>query len=154
MAFSKTEQRVYDMVKPIAEKNDAYIYDIEYVKEGGAWFLRVYADKEKTPITLDECELISRELSDMLDKDDFINQNYYLEVASPGIDRKLKTKEHFERYIGELVDIGLYKAVNGSKSLTGELLGFDDKIISINVDGKELKLPQSDTTFVKLHFEF
>lgn len=154
MAFSKTEQRVYDMVKPIAEKNDSYVYDVEYVKEGGLWFLKVYVDKEENPITLDECEVISRELSDALDKDDFIKQNYYLEVASPGIDRKLKVKEHFDRYIGELVDIGLYKAVNGSKNITGELLGFEDKVISVDVDGEKTDIAQSDTTFVKLHFEF
>jgi len=154
MAFSKTEQRVYDIVKPIAEENDAYVYDVEYVKEGGFWFLKVYVDKEECPITLDECEVISRRLSEELDRDDFITQNYYLEVASPGIDRKLKTKEHFDRYIGELVDIGLYKAVNGSKNITGELLGFEDKTISVEIDGEKMELAQSETTFVKLHFEF
>jgi len=154
MAFSKTEQRVYDIVKPIAEENDAYVYDVEYVKEGGFWFLKVYDDKEECPITLDECEVISRRLSEELDRDDFITQNYYLEVASPGIDRKLKTKEHFDRYIGELVDIGLYKAVNGSKNITGELLGFEDKTISVEIDGEKMELAQSETTFVKLHFEF
>lgn len=154
MAFSKTEQRVYEIVKPIAKENDAYVYDVEYVKEGGFWFLKVYVDKEESPITLDECEVISRRLSEELDKDDFITQNYYLEVASPGIDRKLKTKEHFDRYIGELVDIGLYKAVNGSKNITGELLGFEDKTISVEVDSEKMEFAQSETTFVKLHFEF
>lgn len=154
MAFSKTEQRVYDIVKPIAEENESYIYDVEYVKEGGFWFLKVYVDKEDCPITLDECEVISRRLSEELDKDDFITQNYYLEVASPGIERKLKTEEHFKRYIGELADIGLFKAFKGSKNVTGKLLGFEDKKISVEIDGEKTEFLQSETTFVKLHFDF
>ena len=116
MAYSKTEQIVLGLAEPVAASEGAYLYDVEYVKEGGIWFLRVYVDKEEGGISLDDCEAISRKLSDVLDREDPISQNYYLEVASPGIERKLKTEEHFNRYLGETVDVGLYKAVRAANS--------------------------------------
>ncbi len=153
MAYSKVEQGVWDLAAPIAEKEGCFLYDVEYLKEGGIWFLRVYADKEGG-ISLDECEVISRALSEKLDQKDPIDRNYYLEVSSPGIERKLKHKEHFDRYLGETVDIGLYKALNGSKQLTGTLTGFDGQNITMEVQGESLTIPQKDTTVVHLHFEF
>lgn len=154
MAYSKTETVAMELATPIAEKNGCYVYDVEYVKEGGLYFLRVYADRDGG-IDLDTCEAISRELSDLLDKIDPIKENYYLEVSSPGIERKLKTEEHFRRYIGECVDVGLYKAVKGSKQLTGELTDFCDNIISIKTpDGDVCKFAKKETTYVKLHFDF
>ncbi len=153
MAYSKIETEVIGMAEPIAENLGCYIYDVEFVKEGGLYFLRVFADRDGG-IDLDACEEISRALSDVLDEKDPIKQNYYLEVSSPGIERKLKTKEHFERYIGEMVDIGLYKAVGGSKQLTGALKGFKDGVIEAEVGGDRHEISQKETTFVKLHFDF
>ena len=88
MKLSKTAQAAYDLAVPIAEAVGLYIYDIEYVKEGPFWFLRVYIDREGGNVGLDDCEAVSRPLSDALDKADPVAQNYYLEVSSPGIDRK------------------------------------------------------------------
>lgn len=153
MAYSKTEEAVFNLAEPIAKENGCFIYDIEFVKEGGLYFLRVYADKDGG-INLDECEVISRALSDKLDESDPIKQNYYLEVSSPGIERKLKTKEHFERYIGEKIDIGLYKAIDKSKQLTAVLTGFDNGIITVDKNGETIEIPQKETTFVKIHFDF
>ncbi len=150
--YSKTEKIVLDMVKPIAENNGCFIYDVEYVKEGGNWFLRIYADREGG-ITIDECETISREISTELDKKDPISQNYFLEVSSPGIERKLRQEEHFEMYKGSLVDIGLYKAVNGSKTLCGELVGLDGDEVIVKAE-EEMRIKLSETTSVRIHFEF
>ena len=153
MAYSKTEKKVWELAEPITVQEECFIYDVEYVKEGGVWFLRVYIDKDGG-VSLDECEVVSRALSTALDKADPIQQNYYLEVSSPGIERKLKTKEHFDRYIGETIDIGLYKAINKSKQLTGKLIRFEDDIITVEVDGESFELSLKETTGVKLHFEF
>ncbi len=154
MAYSKVEQTVLALAEPIAKENGCYIYDVEYVKEGGLWFLRVFADKEEGGISLDECEAVSRALSEVLDEADPISQNYYLEVSSPGVERKLKTAEHFARYAGETVDVGLYRAVNGSKTLTGVLKGLEEGAVVIETDGGALSFPLKETTYVKLHFEF
>ena len=153
MAYSKTEKKVWELAEPITVQEECFIYDVEYVKEGGVWFLRVYIDKDGG-VSLDECEAVSRALSTVLDEADPIQQNYYLEVSSPGIERKLKTKEHFDRYIGETIDIGLYKAIKKSKQLTGKLISFEDDVITVEVDGESFELPLKETTGVKLHFEF
>lgn len=154
MAYSKTEKRIIGLAEPVAKELDFYLYDVEYIKEGGIWFLRVYVDKKEGGISIDECENFSRALSDVLDKEDPIVQNYYLEVSSPGIERKLKTKEHFETYMGQMVDVGLYKAIDGAKQLTGKLVGYEDEKIKIQSGDKEHELNLSDTTVVHLHFEW
>ena len=154
MVYSKVEQKVWSLAEGIIKEQGCYLYDVEYVKEGGLWFLRVLADKEDGGISLDECEVISRALSELLDKEDPIDRNYYLEVASPGIERKLKTDAHFNRYIGETIDIGLYRPINGAKLLTGNLKGYMDEIISVEIGGEVLEIPQKDTTVVHLHFDF
>ena len=153
MAYSKTESITLELAEPIAKDCGCFIYDVEFVKEGGVYFLRIYADKDGG-ISLDECETISRALSTKLDEKDPIKENYYLEVSSPGIERKLKTPEHFERYIGSTVDVGLYKAIGGSKQITAELAGFDNGIINLKKDGETISVSQKETTVVKLHFDF
>ncbi len=153
MGYSKTEETAIALAEPIAKDEGCYIYDAEFVKEGGLCFLRIYIDKDGG-VDLDICEKVSRALSEKLDEKDPIKQNYYLEVSSPGIERKLKTKEHFERYMGETVDIGLYKAVNKSKTLTGCLKGFSEGIITVSVNDEDFKISQKETTYVKLHFDF
>lgn len=156
MAYSRIERAVCDMAEPIAARNGCYIYDIEYVKEGASRFLRVYADKEDGGISLDECESISRELSDELDRVDSIKDDYMLEVSSPGIERKLKRAEHFLRYIGEDIDIGLYKPINGSKCITAKLCAYGETDGSLTVDTGEgeLVLAKEEMSYVKLHFDF
>ena len=154
MAYSKTEKTVIALAEPVAKQEGALLYDVEFVKEGGIWFLRVYVDKEDGGISLDECEAISRSLSDVLDKEDPISQNYYLEVSSPGIERKLKTDAHFQTYLGSCVDVGLYKAIDGAKQLTGTLTDYDGERIRLMVEQKVYEIPLKETTVVHLHFDF
>lgn len=154
MEFSKVEQKIYDIAEPIIAAHNCYIYDVEYVKEGGAYYLRVFADKTQGGISIDECETLSRAISEVLDKNDPIKENYFFEVSSPGIERKLRQVEHFEKYMGELVNIGLYKALDGNKVLHGKLAAYDDKIITVETADKTVSIPQKETTYVKLHFDF
>lgn len=154
MAYSKLELKIFEIAKPIAAENDCYIYDLEYIKEGKSRVLRIYADKESGGISLDECEAISRKISEVLDKSDPISENYMLEVSSPGIERRLRNPEHFEKYIGETIDIGLYQAINGSKTLSGRLIFFENEKITLETESGEISIMQSETTNVKLHFDF
>lgn len=153
MAYSKLETGILEMAIPIAKECGCYIYDIEYAKEGKSRYLRIFADKDGG-ISLDDCEAISRRMSDALDEKDPIKENYVLEVSSPGIERKLKNPEHFESYIGEIVEIGLFKPINDSKTILAELVGFEEGKITVSLDGEEMSIMQSETTYVKLHFEF
>jgi len=154
MAYSKLEKLIIELAKPVAEENSCYIYDVEFVKEGTAKYLRIYADKEDGRISIDECERINRAMGEVLDKEDPIKENYILEVSSPGIERKLRTPEHFEKYLGKTIDVGLYKAIDGSKSICGVLSAYNDGNITLLVGETKKTLPLDETTFVKLHFDF
>lgn len=156
MAYSRIESEICGLAEPIAAENGCFIYDVEYVKEGSSRFLRIYADKEEGGISLDECEIISRALSDELDRVDPIKEDYMLEVSSPGIERKLKRAEHFNRYIGEKIDIGLYKAVNGSKCITALLKAYNEEDGSVTAvaGDEEMVFKKEEMSYVKLHFDF
>lgn len=109
-AREEYELRTEQLILPLVEKNQFELVDVEYVKEGGTWYLRAYIDKEGG-ITIDDCEVISRELSDLLDREDFIPDAYILEVSSPGLGRQLKKDKDFERNLGKEVEVKLYKAI-------------------------------------------
>ena len=148
------EQRTEKLLAPVLAANNFKLYDVEYVKEGGNWFLRAYIDKEGG-ITVDDCELVSRALSDLLDKADFIPDAYILEVSSPGLGRQLKRDRHFQQSIGEEVEIKLYKPLNKSKEWVGILTGYDAEKLTIELeDGTALELRRSDIAMVRLTFDF
>jgi len=139
MAKKKITELIEEITSDFLAENQLELWNSEFVKEGKDWFLRVYIDKAaetgKTEessqyVSTDDCEKVSRFLSAELDRLDPIEQNYYLEVSSPGMDRVLFEEKHFERFAGHIVDISLYKAHEGSKSWQGELVGMNDgKII-------------------------
>src|SRR5690625_3051010 len=123
--MSKIKQVAEELVQPILEHYDLELFDIEYVKEGQDLFLRIFIDKEDG-VTLEECELVSTELSDHLDEVDAIQGAYFLEVSSPGVERPLKTKEDFAKSVGEHVYVTLYGHIEGEKELQGLLKSFDN----------------------------
>ena len=131
-------------------ENGYSLYHSEFVKEGRDWFLRIYVDNNDGPMGTQDCEQISRYLSEQLDKADPIEQNYYLVVSSPGLDRQLVTEEHYKRYMGEDVDINLYKALNGEKTVTGKLISYDDGVVEIDRDGEDIKLEVKDIAKTRL----
>lgn len=134
MAKKKITSITKEILKDYLPENGYSLYHAEFAKEGRDWFLRIFVDKEEGPMSTSDCETISRYLSDELDKANPIEQNYYLVVSSPGLDRELVTQEHYDRYTGSEVDISLYKAVNGEKTVTGILEGLEDGIVKIRKD--------------------
>lgn len=130
MVKKKIEDVAAEVAFPIVEKYKFELVDVEYLKEGSNWYLRVFIDKEGG-ITIDDCQLVSEELSDELDKVDPIKQSYFLEVSSPGIDRPLKKEKDFEKFKGELVEVKLFQPIDGRKIFEGELIGLKDNIISM-----------------------
>ena len=125
----------------------------EYVKEAGTWYLRAYIDKEGG-IAVDDCEVISRILSDWLDQTDFIEDSYILEVSSPGLGRPLKKERDFERSLGEEVEIRLYKALNKQKEFTGILKAYDKETVTIETAEGELVFDRPDIALIRLAFDF
>lgn len=128
--MSQIKRTTGELVEPILDKHNLELYDIDYVKEGPDWFLRVFIDKE-TGVTLEECELVSMELSEKLDSADIIKGAYFLEVSSPGVERPLTTKEDFEKNIGKNVYVTLYVHIDGEKEFQGVLQNFENDTATI-----------------------
>lgn len=150
---NQTEITVLAIAEDIAREYGAYVVDVEYKKEGKEWYLRVALDKEGG-IGIDDCENVSRALSDVLDEKDPIKDPYCLEVTSPGVDRKLKKEREFLYYLGREVDVKLYKAMDGKKEFRGILKDFADKTAQIEVDGKITPIELSEAVYIRLAFDF
>lgn len=148
------ESKVEAFLLPIMEENNFELVDVEYVKEAGTWYLRAYIDKEGG-FTVDDCEMVSRKLSDWLDEKDFIDDSYILEVSSPGLGRPLKKEKDFKRSMGEQVDIKLYRAIDRQKDFTGALSAYDDETVTIQYeDGSESTFNRKDIALIRLAFDF
>jgi len=147
LAKTKVADLIESWMRDFGEKNGYELSRSEYVKEGSEKYLRVYVDKlvggEYSLMSTDDCELVSRYLSDKLDEADPIAENYYLEVSSPGLDRLLVSDRDFERFKGSRIVISLYKALNGKKQLEGELTDHKDGVVTIKTDdGEDLSVPR------------
>ncbi|MDB8804373.1 MULTISPECIES: ribosome maturation factor RimP [unclassified Romboutsia] len=148
------EATIEELVSEITEPLNFEIVDVEYVKEAGEYYLRVYLDKEGG-ISLNDCEAVSRQLSEVLDVKDPIKDNYFLEVSSPGLDRPLKKDKDFVRYAGRDVEIKLYKPLNGSKQFEGTLVGLtDENTIKVIINDEEVEFNRKEVALVRLAIKF
>ena len=148
------EQKTEELVLPIIEANHFELVDVEYVKEGGTWYLRAYIDKPGG-ITVDDCEIVNRALGGILDEKDFIEESYILEVSSPGLGRPLKKERDFERSLGEEVEIRTYRMVEKQKELRGILKAYDKDTVTITVEEEEERVfPRDNIALIRLAFDF
>ena len=148
------EQKTEKLLMPIMEANGFELVDVEYVKEAGNWYLRSYIDKPGG-ITVDDCEVVNRELGDLLDRDDFIDDSYILEVSSPGLGRPLKKERDFIRSKGEEVEIRTYRMVDRQKEFRGVLKAWDKDTVTIETeDGQEQIFDRDNIALIRLAFDF
>lgn len=148
------EQRTEELLMPILETHGFELVDVEYVKEGSTWYLRAYIDKPGG-IAINDCEVVSRALSDILDEKDFIDDSYILEVSSPGLGRPLKKERDFERSIGKEVDIRTYRMIGKQKDFTGILESHDKESVTISLeDGNSMTFDKKDIALIRLAFDF
>lgn len=147
------ENRTEELLMPLMEKHQFELVDVEYVKEGSNWYLRAYIDKPGG-ITIDDCEVISRALSDELDAKDFIKEAYILEVSSPGLSRPLKKDKDFDRNMGKEVEVKTYRMIDRRKDFTGELKAYDKETVTIMEDGNEIVLERENIALIRLAITF
>ena len=147
------ENKTEALLRPIAEKSGVSIYDVDFVKEAGEWYLRAFIDREGG-VDIDKCVEVSHMLSDVLDEHDFIDEAYTLEVSSPGLGRQLKKDRHFAGSIGQDVDVKLYKALDGTKEFTGKLKSFDSDTITVELPDGEHVFQRKEVASVKLTLDF
>ncbi|MCI8582967.1 MAG: ribosome maturation factor RimP [Dorea sp.] len=148
------EEKTEEILLPILEKNGFELWDVEYVKEGGTWYLRAYIDKPGG-IMVDDCEVVSRELSDLLDKKDFIDEAYILEVSSPGLGRALKKERDFEKSLGKEVEVRTYRMIDKQKEFRGILKGYDQDTVTIETDNAQMQtFEKREIALIQLAFDF
>lgn len=148
------EQRAAELLEPILADMDFELVDVEYVKEAGTWYLRSYIDKPGG-ITVDDCEAVSRQFSDRLDQEDFIEDSYIMEVSSPGLDRPLKKDKDFERNLGREVEIRTYRPIEKEKEFYGILCAYDDNSVTIErEDKKQMNFLKKDMALIRPALDF
>ena len=151
--MAKVTDIVSELAAPIVEENGCKLWDVEYIREAGEWFLRIYIDKEGG-ISINDCEAVSRPLSDKLDEVDPIEGSYTFEVSSAGAERALKKPEHFAQMMGRQVEVRLYRAVDGKKAMVGELKGYEGGDVTVLLPEGEKTFPKADVAQVRLYVTF
>ena len=148
------ESRVEKYLLPLMDEHHFELVDVEYVREAGTWYLRAYIDKEGG-IAVDDCEVISRMLGEWLDKEDFIDESYILEVSSPGLGRPLKKEKDFIRSMGKDVDVRLYRQIDKQKEFTGALSAYDENTVTLTMeDGSLMVFEKPDIALIRLALDF
>lgn len=147
--MSKITETVMALAKPVVEAEGCELWDVEYVKEAGAWYLRVYIDKAGG-VSIDDCEVVSRALDPVLDEADPIPTSYIFEVSSAGVERELKRPGDFEKFMGSQVEVRHYQPVEGAKSHIGTLRGYADGAVTIEMNGQEKTYQKAQVAQVRL----
>ena len=148
------ETRTEELITPILDRMNFELVDVEYVQEGGTWYLRASIDKEGG-ITVNDCEAVAREMNEILDKEDFVEDSYVFEVSSPGLGRPLKKEKDYVRSMGKEVEIRTYRAINREKEFYGILSAYDENTVTIKTeDETEMTFEKSDIALIRLAFDF
>ena len=147
------EKKTEEMILPFLQEHAYTLVDVEYVKEAGNYYLRLYIDKEGG-FSLDDCELVSRYLSDLLDKDDFIDGSYILEVSSPGLGRPLKKEKDYVRNLGRMIELKLFKEAQGIRNCTGTLESYDDEHVTVQTEGQTYVIEKKNIALIREYVDW
>lgn len=147
------EEKIEALVEPIILKLEYDLYDVEYIKEGKDYFLRIYIDSD-SGISLEDCEKVSNAINDVLDSANLIEEQYFLEISSPGIERTIRKDKQLAQNIGKELSIKFFKPYNGKKQMQGTLEKFDEENIYINLENKILDIPKKDIAQIRTVYEW
>ena len=149
----KVTEQVAQFAEPVVRAHGCTLWDVEYVREGGEWFLRLYIDKDGG-VDISDCEAVSRAVDPILDEKEPIPDSYNFEVCSAGLERQLKRPSDFEQFMGSAVTVKLFKAVNGAKEYAGTLTGYNDGAVTIEAAGTTYTFQKNEVAQVRLRVEF
>ena len=149
----KVTEQVAQFAEPVVQAHGCTLWDVEYVREGGEWFLRLYIDKDGG-VDISDCEAISRAVDPILDEKDPVPDSYNFEVCSAGLERQLKRPSDFEQFMGSSVSVKLFKPVGGAKEFVGKLAGYADGAVTIEAAGTTHTFQKNEVAQVRLHVEF
>ena len=149
----KVTELIEKLAKPVVESHGCSLWDVEYVREGTEYFLRLYLDKE-SGVDITDCEAISRAMDPILDEEDPIQGSYHFEVCSAGLERALKRPSDFERFMGSPITVKLYRPRNGLKELPCVLKGYEDGVLTVEAGQETITIEKSQVALVRLRVEF
>ena len=152
--MANIEEKVENLVKLPIEKLGYSLYDVQYVKEGKDYFLRIYIDNKQNSISLEDCEKINNEVEPLLDTADYIKEQYFLEVSSTGVERIIRKESHLKENINEMINVKLFKPVNSSKEFIGILKDFDDEIIYLQINEEIVELERKNISLIKKYYDW
>lgn len=146
----KIENRLTNIIEDLGYK----LYDVQYAKEGKDYFLRIFIEKEDGEIDLDDCEKVNNAITDVLDEEDYIKEQYFLEVSSTGVEKMIRKEKHLKANIGEFITVKLFKTVEGSKEYIGKLIDYNDMDIIIEVENETVNLERKNISLIKKYFDW
>lgn len=156
--MSKITEQIEQLAMPIIEELNLELVDVEFVKEGRSWFLRVFVDNPEAPIDIEQCAVVSEKLSEILDEIDPIEQNYFLEVSSPGAERPLKKDKDFDNALGKFIYIKTYEPIEEAKEFEGYLLSYNEEQVEIEIKiktrRKTMAIPRDKIAVIRLAIDF
>lgn len=152
--MASIEEKVEKLIQKPIEDLGYSLYDVQYVKEGQNYFLRVFIEKEDGTIDLNDCEKVNNGINDILDTADYIKEQYFLEVSSTGIEKVLRKDKHLQSHLGEIVEVNLFKPVEGQKEFIGTLEGFDENNITLKLENNNIILLRKDISLIKTVFDW
>lgn len=151
--MASIEEKVEKLLQSKINELGYELYDVEYAKEGKNYFLRIFIDNEKG-IDLNDCEKVNDGIMDLLDEADYIKEQYFLEVSSPGIERVIRKDKHFDQAMGEKIEINLFSPINKEKCLDGILTGYDETSITMMYENDEISIPKNNIALIKTKYEW
>ena len=152
--MANIEEKVENSISKIIKNLGYKLYDVQYAKEGKDYFLRIFIEKENGEITLDDCENVNNATTDILDKDDYIKEQYFLEVSSTGVEKMIRKDKHLKENIVEYITIKLFKPINNFEEYVGKLKSFDDQTITIEVENEELNIERKNISLIKKYYDW
>lgn len=151
--MANIEEKVESLLQSKIEELGYELYDVEYAKEGKNYFLRIYIDKPEG-IDLSDCEKVNNGIMDLLDEADYIKEQYFLEVSSPGIERVIRKDKHFDQAMGEAIEVKLFKPIEKVKTLEGILTGYDEENITVTFENDEISVPRKNIATIKTKYDW
>ena len=153
--MANIEEKIENRVSGIIEDLGYKLYDVQYVKEGKDYFLRIFIEKENGEIDLNDCEKVNDAITGVLDEEDYIKEQYFLEVSSTGVEKMIRKDKHLKENIGELITVKLFKPIDGSKEFIGELINFDDEILSLKLDDESnIEIERKNISLIKKFYDW
>lgn len=146
----KIEKRISNIISDLGYK----LYDVQYAKEGKDYFLRIFIEKEDGEINLDDCENVNNAITDILDEDDYIKEQYFLEVSSTGVEKMIRKEKHLKENIGEIIIIKLFKPINNSKEYVGKLKEYNEEFLTIELEDMEIDIERKNISLIKKFYDW